>query len=338
MRAVEQSGYGSAKDALRWVEIPVPQPAPGEVLIKADFVGIRWGDIMGRTGDPEPRYGDESFQLIAGAEIAGVIHKVGAEVKSLKPGQRVFGAPRSGGYAEYAVVPEDRVTPVPDHVPLDSACVYPVNMRAAWFLVYPWGKIKPGDKVLLHAAAGGVGQLVTQVIKRRIEGVTLIGLAGSAEKVKFCYENGIDYAINYKTHDYVEEVGKIVGPKRKGIGAEFDAGGVDLVLNSVRGPTTERDPQVIKKRGRWILYGASAGRWPIDTVPFTYDGITIMPFSNMAWYGQPEQEEARKFVADWMSREELVKPTAFPFEDLIDVQEQMQAGKTVGKVVLKVRD
>ena len=336
MRAVEQFGYGAAHDVMRWVDIPIPAPAANEVLIKAQFVGIRWGDIMGRTGDPEPRYGDKPFKVISGAEVAGVVEEVGTNVKTLKAGQRVFGAPRSGGYAEYAVVSEDRVTVIPDRMPLDSACVYPVNMRAAWFLVYPWGRIKPGDKVLLHAAAGGVGQLVTQVIKRRIKNVTLIGLAGSEEKVKFCYANGIDHAINYKTQDYVHAVGEIVGHKIKGIGAEFDKGGVDLVLNSVRGPTTEKDPKVIRKRGRWILYGASAGRWPIDTVPFTYDGITIMPYSNMAWYGQPEHEEARQFIQDWMMTEKLVEPTVFDFRDLIDVQERMQAGKTVGKVVVKV--
>ena len=336
MRAVEQFGYGAANDVMRWVDIPIPEPAGNEVLIKAHFVGIRWGDIMGRTGDPEPRHGDKPFKLIAGAEVAGVIEAVGTEVKSLKAGQRVFGAPRTGGYAQYAVVTEDRVTAIPDHVPLDAACVYPVNLNAAWFLVYAWGKIKPGDKVLLHAAAGGVGQLVTQVIKRRIKDVTLIGLAGSPQKVQFCYDNGIDHAINYKQQDYVDAVGEIVGHKIKGIGAEFDKGGVDLVLNSVRGPTTEKDPRVIRKRGRWILYGASAGRWPIDTVPFTYDGITIMPFSNMAWYGQPEHQEARTFIADWMNTERLVQPTVFAFEDLIDVQDRMQAGETVGKVVLKV--
>lgn len=336
MRAVEQFGYGKAHDVMRWVDIPVPKPGPTEVLIKGDFVGVRWGDIMGRTGDPEPRHGDKPFTLIAGAEIAGTIQEVGSDVKGLKKGQRVFGAPARGGYAEYAAVDQTRVTPVPDHVPLDVSCVYPVNMRAVYFLVYAWGKIKPGMKVLLHAAAGGVGQLVSQVISRKIGGVTLIGLAGSDEKVKFCLENGCTHAINYKTQDYVHEVGEIVGHKKKGIGPEFDFGGVDLVLNSVRGPTTEKDPKVITKRGRWILYGASAGRWPIDTVPFTYDGITIMPYSNMAWYGQPEQEDAKKFVREWMETEKLIQPTVLKFNDLIDIHDEMQKGKTVGKVVLKI--
>ena len=336
MRAVEQFGYGTAHDVMRWVDIPVPKPGANEVLIKADFVGMRWGDIMGRTGDPEPRYGDKPFKLIAGAEIAGKIESVGSDVKKFKVGDRVFGAPRGGGYAEYAAVEEGRVTPIPDNVGLDVACCYPVNMRAGYFLVHVWGKVKKGDKILLHAAAGGVGQIVTQMIKRKIPGVTLIGLAGSDDKVRMCLENGIDHCINYKTQDYVHEVGEIVGHKKKGIGAEFDYGGVDLVFNSVRGPTTEKDPKVITKRGRWILYGASAGRWPIDTVPFTYDGITIMPYSNMAWYGQPEHEDAKNFIQNWMKTEELIKPSIYPFKDLIDVQDIMQKGKTVGKVVLAV--
>src|SRR5690348_125545 len=108
MRAVEQFGYGAANDVMRWVDIPIPTPAANEALIKADYVGIRWGDIMGRTGDPEPRHGDKPFTLIAGAEVAGTVQAVGANVKSVRIGQRVFGAPRTGGYAEYAAVSEDR--------------------------------------------------------------------------------------------------------------------------------------------------------------------------------------------------------------------------------------
>jgi len=337
MRAIEQFGYGSAAECMRWVDVPVPSPGPDDVLVKGDFVGIRWGDIMGRTGDPEPRFGAPPFQKLVGAEIAGRIEAVGTKVTRFKVGQRVFAAPQSGGYAEYAVAQQDRVTPIPDRVPLDVACVYPVNMRAAYFLVFPWGKIKAGETVLLHAAAGGVGTLVTQLIKRRVsKDVRVIGLVGSEEKAAFARANGVDHAINYKTHDYVAEVGKIVGVKRKGIGAEFDFGGVDIALNSVRGPTVVTDPQVIRKRGRWILYGASAGRSPIDTIPFTYDGITIMPYSNLAWSGQPEQEDAKAFIQDWMETEELMKPSVFPFADLLEVQDAMQKGKTFGKVVLKV--
>ena len=225
---------------------------------------------------------------------------------------------------------------IPEHVPLDQALVYPVNMRIAYFLAFPWGKIQAGETVLLHAASGGVGQLVTQVLKRRIGDVRLIGLVGSEAKAEYALANGVDHAINYKTQDYVREVAKICGERRFGIGVEFDAGGVDIALNGVRGPTVVTDPQCIRKRGRWILFGASAGRTSIDTVPFTYEGINIMPFSNLAWTGQPEQEDAKAFIEDWLEREPLIQPSIYPFKDLIEVQDAMQRGETVGKVVFAV--
>ena len=306
------------------------------MLVRGEFIGMRWGDIMGRTGDPLFRYGPPPFSEIAGAEIAGPIEAVGAGVTEFKVGQRVIGLPSRGGYAEAAVMPQDRVRTVPEGVPLDKALVYPVNMRVSYFLVYPWGKIRSGETVLLHAAAGGVGMLVTQIIKRRVPGVRLIGLVGSEAKARFALENGVDHAINYKTQDYVQEVARLCGERRFGIGTEFDTGGVDIALNGVRGPTVVTDPQCIRKRGRWILFGASAGRASIDTIPFTYEGINIMPFSNLAWTGQPEQEDAKVFIDHWMRTEKLIQPSVYPFKDLIEVQDLMQNGGTVGKVVFAV--
>lgn len=335
MRAVEQFGYGAVKDSYRWVDAPIPEPAPNQVLVKAEYVGIRWGDIMGRTGDPFWRFGPPPFNKLIGAESAGTVEKVGSEVTKVKVGDRVFAA-CAAGYAEYAVADEDKCTVIPDHVPLDKACCYPVNMRAAYFLVYPWGKIQPHETVMLHAAAGGVGTLVIQILRRRLKTPKIIGIVGSDEKAAYAISNGADYAINYKTQDYVKEVAKICGERKFGIGPEFDKGGVDIALNSVRGPTMPLDPQCIRKRGRWILYGASAGRAPIDTIPYTYEGLTIMPYSNLAWLGQPEQEDAKTFIADWIATEELIQPQVYPFKDLLEVQEQMELGKTVGKVVLKV--
>jgi NADPH2:quinone reductase len=209
-------------------------------------------------------------------------------------------------------------------------------MRVTYFLIYPWGKILPNETVLLHAAAGGVGTLVLQVLRRQLKTPRIIGIVGSEEKAEYARANGADYAINYKTQNYVEEVAKICGERTFGIGTQFDAGGVDIALNSVRGPTVVTDPQCIRKRGRWILYGASAGRSPVDTIPFTYEGINIMPFSNLAWTGQPEQADATKFIADWIANEALIQPQVYDFDDLIEVQDRMHQGKTVGKVVLKV--
>lgn len=335
MKAVEQFGYGAAQECMRWVDAPIPTPGPNQVLVKSEYVGIRWGDIMGRTGDPYWRFGPPPFNKLVGAEAAGTVQAVGSDVTTVKVGDRVFAA-CAAGYAEYVVADEDKLTPVPDHVPLDKVCAYPVNMRIAYFLVYPWGKIQPHESVLVHAAAGGAGTCILHVLRRRLKTVKIIGLVGSDQKGEYALSNGADHVINYKTHDYVEEVGKIMGKRTFGIGPQFDTGGVDIALNGVRGPTMPLDPQCIRKRGRWILFGASAGRAPIDTVPYTYEGMNIMAFSNLAWLGQPEQEDAKAFIKDWIATEELIQPSVYDFKDLIQVQDAMEQGKTFGKVVLKV--
>jgi NADPH2:quinone reductase len=345
MKAIQLVDYGSV-DNFRVADLPKPAPGPGEVLVKVAFAGLRWGDIMGRHGDPVRRF-TPPFQWVPGQEVTGTIEAFGDGVTGLKTGQRVFGAPQGGAYAEYAVVPAARITPLADHVPLDRAMAYPVNMRTAWFAVYPWGKIQPGEKVLVHAAAGGVGRLIVQVIKRRLKDVTVIALAGSDAKLEVCRADGADHLINYKTHDYVAEVEKIVGAKPQGFSPGIDGGGVDISLNSVRGPTLITDPKIIRKRGRWVLFGHSGdkltaidvkegGRAKIDTMPYAYDGITIMPFSNMAWIGQPEQEEATAFTHHWMETEPLIDVTTYDLDEVPKAQADMEAGQTTGKVVFKV--
>ena len=345
MKAIQLTDYGST-DNFRIADVPIPQPQPGEVLVKVAFAGLRWGDIMGRHGDPVRRF-SPPFEWVPGQEVTGIVEALGVGVSHLKVGDRVFGAPQGGAYAEYVCVPAARITPVAENVPLDRALAYPVNMRTAWFAVYPWGKILPGEKVLVHAAAGGVGRLIVQIIKRRLHDVTVIALAGSDAKLEVCRADGADHVINYKTTDYVEAVEKIVGAKPRGFAPGVDGGGVDVSLNSVRGPTLVTDPLVIRKRGRWVLFGhsgdkmtaidvKSGGRSTIDTMPYAYDGITIMPFSNMAWIGQPEQEMAAAFTREWMETEPLVDVTYYPLEEVAKAQAAMEAGETVGKVVFRV--
>jgi NADPH2:quinone reductase len=345
MRAIQLTDYGSV-DNMKAVDVPEPKPGKGEVLVKIAFAGLRFGDIMARHGDPV-RHFEPPFEWIPGQEVTGYIEAVGEGVTKWSVGDRVFGKPRGGAYAEYVNVPEDRVDPVPDNVRLDVFLAYPINLRTAWFLVYPWGQVQPGQSVLVHSAAGGVGRLAVQIMKRKLWDVNVIALCGSDEKVEICKTDGADHVINYKTHDYVEEVEKIVGAKPRGFAPGVDGGGVHVSFNGVRGPTLKTDPMVIKKRGRWILYGHSGdkivgidnthgSRELIDTQPYTYDGITIMPYSNLAWLGQPEQALAETFVRDWLQREELMEPTVYPLEEVPLAQRLMEEGKTTGKIVFKI--
>lgn len=345
MKAIQLTDYGSV-DNFRVADVPKPSPKAGEVLVKVAFAGLRWGDIMARHGDPVRRF-TPPFEWVPGQEITGTIEEVGPDVKNLKAGDRVFGMPMGGGYAEYSIVRADRIWPLAAHVPLDAAMAYPVNMKTAWFCIYPWGKVKEGEKVLIHSAAGGVGQLMVQILKRKFKNVTVIGLVGSEEKKKFALADGADHVINYRATNYVDEVDKIVGPKPRTFSPGIDGGGVDLAINGVRGATLKTDPMVIRKRGRWVLYGHSGDKQSsidgkhgdrdhINTMPYAYDGITIMPFSNMAWIGQPEQIEGTAFTKNWMETEKLITPTIYPLEKMAEAQKLMEDGKNIGKIVFKV--
>jgi NADPH2:quinone reductase len=333
MRAVLIKDYG-AIDNLVMGDVPRPEPGKGEVLVKVAFGGLRWGDIMQRGGFPTRA---RPTPFVAGQEASGVVEAIGEGVKHFKPGMRVVALPFGGAWAEYLTVPEVRLTAVPDHVPLDRVLAYPVNLLTAYYAVMVWAKVQPGERVLLHSAAGGVGLLALQIMKRRLKDVTVVALAGSDEKVELVKQHGADHAINYKTTNYVEAVTKIFGPKASGFVFGSDlTGGVDVALNGVSGPTLDTDWQVIKKRGRWVIYGWSGGRGKLRTEAFGYDGITVMPFSSIAWTGTPEHRAGLAFVREWLDKEELLEPTVFGLEQAVEAERALEQGRTTGKVVLRV--
>lgn len=333
MRAVLLHDYGSS-DQLRVGEVPAPVPKPGEVLVKVAFGGLRWGDIMQRNGFPSRA---RQTPFVAGQEASGVVEAVGSDVRSCKPGMRVVALPMNGAWAEYVVVPEARVLPLPDRVGLAQALAYPVNLLTAYYAVCVWAKVQPGERVLLHAAAGGVGVLALQIMKRRMRDVTVVALAGSDAKLERVREHGADHAINYKTSDYVSEINRLLGPKATGFmtGGER-GGGVDVSLNGVSGPTLKTDPQVIRKRGRWVIYGWAGGRGVLDTAAFGYDGITIMPFSSIAWLGTQEHADGQRFVREWLEREALLEPAVYPLDQAASATRALESGETTGKLVLAV--
>ena len=333
MRAVMLNAYGDHNLVLK--EQPRPEPKPGEVLLKVEYAGLRWGDVMLCNGFPSQL---RPTPFVAGQEAAGVIEAVGAGVQSVRPGARVVALPGNGAWADYVCVPAARLFAVPDHVRLDQALVYPVNLLTAYYAVQVWAKVQAGERVLLHAAAGGVGLLALQIMKRRLRDVFVVALVGSADKAKLAREHGADLVIDYKTTDYVAEINRVLGPKATGFAAGGErGGGVDVSLNGVSGPTLETDPQVIRKRGRWVIYGWAGGRGVLNTASFGYDGITVMPFSSLAWLGTPEHAAGLQFVREWLEREELLTPSVYALSDAAQALQALAQGQTSGKVVLRVQ-
>lgn len=334
MRAIELGEYGPV-DNYTLVEAPEPEAGPGEVRISVEYSGVRWGDVMNRRGTltrPDPPF-------IAGLEVAGIIDQVGEGVVDYQVGDKVVAMVDEGGYAEYVTVPPHTLTKFDPSVPLDKALAYFLNLRVAYMIVYPWSKIQDGETVLLHAATGGVGLLVLQIIKRRFKNVTVIGICSSKEKEQLLRENGCDHVINRRTQNYVEEVTRIVGPKATGYSSVAQSGGgVDISINGVSGPTIEGDMQIIRKRGRWLIFGRQAADRGalIDTHLVNYDGITIMPFSMVAWLGEPEWDDSLAFLHDWLANEELNEVTSWPLEEAGAAETAIESGNSIGKTVLEV--
>ncbi|MCB2079999.1 MAG: zinc-binding dehydrogenase [Novosphingobium sp.] len=332
MKAVQLKDYGAVEN-LEVVEVEKPSVGPGQVLVKVEFGGLRWGDIMQRNGYPSR---DMPTPFIAGQELAGTIEEVGEGVTGHAVGDPVIGLVLTGGFAEYAVVDAMRLIPVPREVPLGTALAYPVNLRTAWFMVFPWAKVKEGETVLIHAAAGGVGMMATQILKRKFSDVTVIGLASTDEKCAAGLANGCDHMINYKKRDYVEAVLEIVGPRTHPFDFTTNGGGVDVIFNGVSGDTLGKDANLFRRHGRWVIYGWAGGQGQIDTGPAGYLGVTVMPYSTLAWTFTDEDRQSQEFVRDWLLNEELVEPVVYPLDEARQAQEDLENGRTSGKVVLKV--
>ncbi|MGC5026603.1 quinone oxidoreductase family protein [Tsukamurella sp. DT100] len=334
MRAIRLDQYGPVEN-YRLVDVPEPLAGPGEIRIKNDFAGVRWGDVMQRRGTltrPDPPF-------IAGLEAGGVVDQVGSGVTGIRVGDVVVAMVNEGGYAEYVVAPAGSATVLPDGAPLDRSTAYVLNLRVAYMIVFPWAKIQEGETVLLHAAAGGVGLLVLQILKRRLRDVRVIGICSGEEKARVPREHGCDHVIDRRIQDYVEEVTRICGPKSAGFSTDDEnGGGVDVSVNGVAGPTIEKDIRVIRKRGRWVIFGRQgADRAPLlDLQAINYDGITVMPFSIVAWFGRPEWAASEAFLREWLSTERLDAVSMWPLEEAGAAESAIEAGRTVGKVVLAI--
>lgn len=332
MKAVHQLDYGPA-DVFRIVDIPKPAPGPKDVLVRVEYAGLRWSDVLARRGTSARQRTAPPF--VPGAEAAGVVAEVGDAVTGFAPGDRVMVQASGGAYAEHLCVPQGRVERAPDGADLASLLVYRINLYPAYFAIYELCRVADGETVLIHSAAGGVGQVAIQMLKRRFRGVTVIGLAGSDEKCAAVLANGADHAINYKARDYVEAVGGIVGVK-----APFTPNGpfvgVDVILNGVGGESLRKDPQVLKKLGRWGIFGGNAGIETINPLAMVYESFSIFPFSMLTFTGTPAWDRAQAFIDGWLATERLSPPTLYPIEDIAKVHAAFEQSQTMGKIVFKI--
>jgi NADPH2:quinone reductase len=231
-------------------EVPVPDPEEGEVRIDIERAGVNFADIEKRRGTypdaPAPPY-------IPGIEVSGRIDETGPNVDR-QSGEAVAALVDSGGYAEYAVAAEGRLFDVPPTVALGDAAALPVQFLTAHNALFEWGELREGERVLVHAAAGGVGTAAVQLAAAA--GATVFGTASTDAKLALATELGATHTINYETADIVDAIDEITG-----------GDGVDLVLDGVGGDAFYAGLDALADCGRIVTYGMASGDIPTVATP-----------------------------------------------------------------------
>ena len=248
MRAMVVRRYGPP-EVFEAADRPDPQPKAGEVVIRVKAVGVNFADLLQRMGlypgTPKPPF-------VPGLEVAGVVEKVaehaaGSEATPLKRGDAVAALARFGAYAEWLCVPAGEAYPLPRGMSFEDGAAIPVNYLTAYHSLFTMGNLQPGNRVLIHGAAGGVGIAAVQLARAR--GLIVFGTAGRT-KQEFLRRMGVEHAIDYEKSDFVQVVQK------------YAPEGVDLVMDPIGGKSFARSAECLGPMGRLVVYGfsAAAGR------------------------------------------------------------------------------
>jgi NADPH:quinone reductase-like Zn-dependent oxidoreductase len=241
MKAAVITKFGSPS-VLKIQDWPEPAPQKGEVKIRVKAIGLNFADVMARLGlypgIPKPPF-------IPGIEVSGIITKIGENVRKWRRGDRVIAFTQLGGYAEYTVVKQEQLFPLPKRMSFEEGATFSVAYLTAYHGLLTLGHVHKGDKLLIHAAAGGVGIAATQMAKHL--GAEVFATASTSEKLEIARSHGATHLINYQQEDFEEVIRK----KTNGYG-------IDVVLDSVGGTVFKKGWKILAPMGRYVLFGFSA--------------------------------------------------------------------------------
>jgi NADPH:quinone reductase-like Zn-dependent oxidoreductase len=342
MRAVVITRHGPP-EALQVQELPDPPVGPGQVRIAVKAAGINFADTLARIG----LYPDApKLPCVVGYEVAGEVESVGDGVDSPKVGDRVVAGTRFNGQAELVTVAADQAFPLPPKMSFEEGAAFPVNYATAYAALVVMGGLKESERVLIHAAAGGVGTAATQIA--RGIGAEIFGTA-SGSKHEAIREQGVTHAIDYRNVDFEKEVRRITGDE-----------GVDVVMDALGPSSFGKDYRLLRPGGRLIMYGLSevqSGSGRRD-IPATLRSLAKMPLATMPWWKSLAVMNENKGVfglnmLHWWDREgnldraleplleglakgdlKPVVAEAFPFDRAPEAHRMLEERRNVGKVVL----
>ena len=308
-------------EVMKLGDTPKPEPRPGWVLMKNHAIGINFADTLFRQGQylMRPKLPDTP-----GLEAAGVIEAVGEGVTHLKPGMRVA-AIGTKTYAEYATVSAAQVMPLPDFVSFEEGAAFPIQTLTAYHMLHTSHQTTPGQTVLVHSAAGGVGILAVQIAKAA--GARVIGTVSSDNKMDVVKQYGADAVINYVNHNFDEEAKKLT-----------DGKGVDLILDAVGKPTVEKGLKCLKPFGHLILYGRAGGiPDPLNLMALFQNSLKVSGFVLYTVSSLPDVHQAgieKSFQLMGQGKLKMLIGKTFPLTEAAEAHRHMESRTSVGKLVL----
>jgi synaptic vesicle membrane protein VAT-1 len=341
MRVVVLTGHGGP-EVLQVEERPDPPLGAGEVRIAVKAAGVNFADTAARVGvypdAPKP-------PCVLGYEVAGVVESVGDGVESASVGDRVVAGVRFGGYSERVVVPAAQVLPLAERFSFEQGAAIPVNYVTAFCGLVVMGGVKEGERVLIHAAGGGVGTAAIQIARRR--GAEIFGTASPAKHAAIT-ELGVAHPIDYRTQDFEAEINRITGGE-----------GIDLAFDALGPSSFRKDYRLLRPGGRLIMYGvAELQEGTSRSVPAIARSLARMPFATLPWWKSLSILNENKGVfglnmLHWWDREgdvsritgplveelqagelEPVVAESFPFDRAGDAHRYIAERRNIGKVVL----
>lgn len=340
-RVVEISRFGPP-EVMRIREETVPEVGPREVLIRVRGIGLNFADIFERLGlykaAPKPPF-------VPGFEVAGEVLELGEEVHGLTRGACVLGLTRFGGYRTVIKLFESFVRPIPEPFSFEEAAGFPTTYLTAYHGLFHLAHFQKGEKVLIHAAAGGVGTAAVQLAQ--LYDAEIFATCGAEAKVKFLREKmGVKHVINYRTQDFEAEIRKV-------------ADGVDVIMDSVGGATFRKGYRLLNPMGRLIIFGLGS-LMPSDKRPnwlklavqylalprlnpfhLISDNKTVAGFNLVFLFNYTDRfTRAFEQLLAWAAEGKLrtVVGKTFPFEEVAEAQNYLQSRASIGKVILTVED
>jgi len=320
MRAIRVYEYGPP-EIMRLEESDPPEPGLGEVRVMLEVAGVNYIDTYQRSGQYQM-----NLPYTPGSEGGGAVDAIGPDVEGFALGDPVAYAMQLGSYADYAIVPAWKLVPVPAGVNLLTATAAMLQGMTAHYLSHDTYPIRPGDMVLVHAAAGGVGLLLVQMAKLR--GASVIGTVSTEEKEMLAREAGADEIIRYTERDFEDEVRRLTGGR-----------GVHAVYDSVGRDTFSKSLNCLRMRGYMVLYGQSSGAVaPVDPQLLNQKGGLFLTRPALHHYNHDRAEVLRRAndLFDWISSGQLSVriDKTFPLEEAAEAHRYIESRQSKGKILL----